>query len=88
MQRTTSSSVQQILTANKNQKENVIVWAVEPGKDDITMYIKINGKMRSLNRVLAAIAVAAFVAAQAYILPNAVHAEENFQQAAVDAYRK
>jgi len=62
--------------------------AVEPRKDDITMYIKVNGKMRSLNRILAAIAVAAFVAAQAYILPNAVHTEEGFQQAAVDAYRK
>ena len=52
------------------------------------MYIKINGKFRSLNRILAAIAIAAAVVAQAYILPQAVHAEDNFNQAVVDAYRK
>lgn len=52
------------------------------------MYIKVNGKFRSRNRVIAAAAIATAVIAQAYILPQAVHAEDNFNQAVVDAYRK
>lgn len=52
------------------------------------MYIRINGKMRSLNRVLAAIAVAAIIAGQAYILPRAIHGDLVFQDKVVEAYRK
>lgn len=52
------------------------------------MYIRINGKLRSLNRVIAAIAVAAFVAGQAYILPRAIHGSLAFQDKVVEAYRK
>jgi len=52
------------------------------------MYIKINGRMRSLNRVLAAIAVAAIIAGQAYILPQAIHGTFAFQDQVVEAYRK
>ena len=52
------------------------------------MYVKINGKMRSLNRIIAAIAVVEAIIAQAYILPEAVHAEDHFQQSVVDSYRK
>lgn len=52
------------------------------------MYIRINGKFRSLNRILAAIAVAAIVAGQAYILPRAIHGSFDFQDKVVEAYRK
>lgn len=52
------------------------------------MYIRINGKLRSLNRILAAIAVAAIVAGQAYILPQAIHGTFAFQDKVVEAYRK
>lgn len=52
------------------------------------MYIRINGKLRSLNRILAAIAVAAIVAGQAYILPKAIHGTFAFQDQVVEAYRK
>lgn len=52
------------------------------------MYIRINGKFRSLNRVLAAIAVAAIIAGQAYILPQAIHGDLAFQEQVVETYRK
>jgi hypothetical protein len=52
------------------------------------MYIRINGKFRSLNRIIAAIAVAAVIAGQAYILPQAIHGTFAFQDQVVEAYRK
>lgn len=52
------------------------------------MYVKINGKFRSLNRIIAAVAVVGTIIAQMYILPEAVHAEDHFRQCAVDSYRK
>jgi len=52
------------------------------------MYVKINGKFRSLNRIIAAVAVVGAIITQIYILPEAVHAEDHFQQQVVDSYRK
>jgi hypothetical protein len=59
-----------------------------PERRCIVMYIKVNGKFRSLNRVITAIAVAAVIAGQAYILPQAIHGTFAFQDQVVEAYRK
>ena len=70
------------------QKINLVGALEAPERNGVTMYIKVNGKFRSLNRVLAAIAVAAIIAGQAYILPRAIHGTFTFQDKVVEAYRK
>lgn len=52
------------------------------------MYIKVNGRFRSLNRIIAAVAVIGAIITQIYVLPEAIHAEDHFQQCVVDSYRK